>query len=713
MVGGSVYRGSVRRAHIFEDHFRTRPRSPRRHTFLTLSTLIQLFQSLILSTIALPCSYRVPDVNDVVFDVPIEANNKDFIDELNKESSRRVRQVKPIYHPLRIHLHYDTDSITLLSEELQIFVNDSLLPDAVGYWTHALSVLHTTAPIRLSRKCISNHYYVRPHEKRQSCVLGCKKKTSCGEVIVPEEHLYQCRYCSSPNPQNCAVSGPADGAGVADTDFLLYVSAVFSERCKNADTVAYAAHCQQEADFDRPIAGHVNLCPNALSTQPHDQEVLLSTVKHEILHALGFSAGLYAFFRDDNGNPRTKRNRYNKPVSLNKERGYYDWDSNTIKTIIREDWWTADGTVSHPIHVMTTPRVRREARAHFNCEQLEGAELENQGGDGTALTHWEKRLFENEAMTGTHTQNPVYSRITLALLEDSGWYRADYSVAENLHWGKGLGCEFAQKSCGEWMKKQREKSQLPSPFCDEIKHDGKRSLATTRCTAQRDSLALCNLIPYRQPLPQDYRNFKSLSGVQADGVKHYGGSVELADFCPYNQEFEWKASNSTERRDSRCELEGNFAPEETNSILEVYGNQSGCFDLATAWTERKCSRIRTFVQYMAGCYQFVCANGLLYLDVFNGSSIYPCYHPGQFIHIKKIVNGWLREGVVICPPCEDFCRPESFADDDEYGRCRPPMPATHDYVGDPPLREPCAANTPIVNFCTVLLLTLSFFFQVT
>lgn len=57
----------------------------------------------------------------------------------------------------------------------------------------------------------------------------------------------------------------------------------------------------------RPIAGHVNLCPNALSTQPHDQEVLLSTVKHEILHALGFSAGLYAFFRDDNGKPRTKR----------------------------------------------------------------------------------------------------------------------------------------------------------------------------------------------------------------------------------------------------------------------------------------------------------------------------------------------------------------------------------------------------------------------
>lgn len=35
-----------------------------------------------------------------------------------------------------------------------------------------------------------------------------------------------------------------------------------------------------------------------------------------------------------------------------------------------------------------------EVRAHFNCSYLEGAELEDQGEDGTVLTHWEKRLFE-------------------------------------------------------------------------------------------------------------------------------------------------------------------------------------------------------------------------------------------------------------------------------------------------------------------------------
>jgi leishmanolysin-like peptidase len=29
-------------------------------------------------------------------------------------------------------------------------------------------------------------------------------------------------------------------------------------------------------------------------------------------------------------------------------------------------------------------------------------------------------------MTGTHTQNPIYSNITLALMEDTGWYLANY-----------------------------------------------------------------------------------------------------------------------------------------------------------------------------------------------------------------------------------------------------------------------------------------------
>ena len=36
---------------------------------------------------------------------------------------------------------------------------------------------------------------------------------------------------------------------------------------------------------------------------------------------------------------------------------------------------------------------QREGKAQFGCEELEGVELENQGGESTALQHWEKRML--------------------------------------------------------------------------------------------------------------------------------------------------------------------------------------------------------------------------------------------------------------------------------------------------------------------------------
>ena len=48
-------------------------------------------------------------------------------------------------------------------------------------------------------------------------------------------------------------------------------------------------------------------------------------------------------------------------------------------------------------------------------------------------------IFQNEAMTGTHTQNPIYSRITMALMEDTGWYLPNYELADELKWGSQLG----------------------------------------------------------------------------------------------------------------------------------------------------------------------------------------------------------------------------------------------------------------------------------
>ena len=56
----------------------------------------------------------------------------------------------------------------------------------------------------------------------------------------------------------------------------------------------------QEPDLDRPVAGHVNICANNLD----NPKELTENIKHEILHVLGFSVKLYAFFRDRSGKPR-------------------------------------------------------------------------------------------------------------------------------------------------------------------------------------------------------------------------------------------------------------------------------------------------------------------------------------------------------------------------------------------------------------------------
>ena len=51
--------------------------------------------------------------------------------------------------------------------------------------------------------------------------------------------------------------------------------------------------------------------------------------------------------------------------------------------------------------LLKTPQVVKWGRAHFGCESLAGVELEDDGGPGTAGSHWEKRHLMNEFMAGS------------------------------------------------------------------------------------------------------------------------------------------------------------------------------------------------------------------------------------------------------------------------------------------------------------------------
>ncbi|XP_063992522.1 leishmanolysin-like peptidase isoform X2 [Diachasmimorpha longicaudata] len=583
------------------------------------------------------CSHQHPKVHEVIHGVHVDPPH-----EVKKRS---------ISQPLRIRLWYDNSVFKLDAEKLEL-INNTILPEAVHFWERALMVRETKNTIRLNRKCESSQVFVKEHHT--FCIDTCRSTTMCGEVAVPDEHLDVCRTCNAAGHKCGVQKGSVAGAGIDGADFVFYVSALQSERCHNGLTVAYAAHCQQEAALDRPIAGHANLCPGSISTKPQELDTLLSTVKHEILHALGFSVSLYAFYRDENGEPRTPRRSETGKPPLNEKLQTHQWSESTIKTVVRPQWQVRGGTVERSMQMMVTPRVKEEARAHFECPHLEGAELEDQGEDGTALTHWEKRVFENEAMTGTHTQNPVYSRITLALMEDTGWYSANYSMAQELSWGRKLGCEFAMKSCKEWMslKTARHPSKSIYPFCNKVKHDPLHTV----CTDDRSSVALCNLVNHPQPLPKKYQNFDQIPHVTPGMEDSYGGSVNLADYCPFIQEFAWKADEIVVRG-SHCLYDENNPHPEKNFALEHYGRHSKCFEHTNdMWEERTCKQARQWQHWGSGCYRYKCEGGRLHILVANHT--YTCYHAGQELVIRIIQSGWLHKGAIICPPCRDICQAE-------------------------------------------------------
>ncbi|OQV25784.1 Leishmanolysin-like peptidase [Hypsibius exemplaris] len=606
------------------------------------------------------CSYQPPSRNQVLPPVLLEPHHV-----------LRKRSITDKWKPLRISIFYDNSSLSALPASRQRLIKDVILPKAVKWWSQVLSVIQSQEPIRLHRKCQSTaggeykvHYPDPKNTNIFYCDQGCDA-TSCGEIVVPEEHLLQCMFLKSdddtdlfsdffgsPAPAKVKqVSGPPDGPGVKDTDFVLYVSTLETERCNASKTVAYAAHCQQEMTFDRPIAGHANLCPHAISDNPADIATILSTVKHEILHALGFSIALFAFFRDSNGNPLSPRDKYGRP-DWDPDHNTYRWSEKTIRQIERPNWEVRGGTVNRPMSMFVTPRVVEETRRHFACNDLEGAELENQGGEGTATTHWEKRVFANEAMTGVHTQNPVYSNMTLALMEDSGWYKPNYTLAGVVQFGAGLGCEFAMKSCKSWIDRGRKKGIQVEPYCDHLKSTPTAKMTKTECSAEKDSLSICNLAGFLTSLQPNYQNFDTIPGVPDNQVARYGGTVELADFCPFMQEFTWKSPSGL-ARGSRCTNEENQPDSVMNFAMEKYSSRSMCFNQDKPWSEKSCQYTRTWQHWGSGCYEYVCANGQLQILVQNRSVV--CYAEGQSLSLQVKGPEWLHTGTIVCPSCVSVC----------------------------------------------------------
>ncbi|KAL5144529.1 Leishmanolysin-like peptidase [Glycine soja] len=316
--------------------------------------------------------------------------------------------------------------------------------------------------------------------------------------------------------------------GVSDADLVLLVTT----RPTTGNTLAWAVACERD-QWGRAIAGHVNVAPRHLTAEA--ETLLSATLIHEVMHVLGFDPHAFAHFRDER---KRRRNQVTEQVM--------------------------DEKLGRMATRVVLPRVVMHSRYHYAAfsGNFSGLELEDGGGRGTSGSHWEKRLLMNEIMTGSVDTRSVVSKMTLALLEDSGWYKANYSMADHLDWGRNQGTEFVTSPCNLWEGAYR---------CNTTQFSG--------CTYNREAEGYCPILTYSGDLPRWARYFPQANK---------GGQSSLADYCTYFVAYS----------DGSC-TDTNSARAPDRMLGEVRGSNSRCMASSLVRT----GFVRGSMTQGNGCYQ--------------------------------------------------------------------------------------------------------------
>ncbi|KAG8596226.1 hypothetical protein GDO81_001778 [Engystomops pustulosus] len=236
----------------------------------------------------------------------------------------------------------------------------------------------------------------------------------CLDVVIPDSHLHGFEVWPMNGTKPDHVT--PDGAGVPNTDFLLYVRVAQTEKCAlHPSVIAYASYCQLDHS-GRPIAGVIVFCPKHLREGAYQHQHIVQVCLHEILHALGFSSSLFEHWIDCSFSAHRCSSR--SRVTNTDERGQLR---------------------------IYTPNVMQRMGEHLG-EGSVGAPLENQ--ESQTSSHWEARIMQGSILTASLSPPHLTSLdpITLAAFQDMGWYKVNTSIQNHLVWGKGAGVNFGLPS---------------------------------------------------------------------------------------------------------------------------------------------------------------------------------------------------------------------------------------------------------------------------
>ena len=493
--------------------------------------------------------------------------------------------------PIRISsTFHDVDNT---SPDAYNLVMSSLMPDAIEWLSKSLltrSVAGNLSAVKVCTDAFSNG------------VCRTAVSQTCGHVAIPDEYSQPMQVCSECNSSGCSgCEMTPGGAGIPNTDFHVLVTAYQSSYCTDG-VLAYAATCQRD-QFDRPIFGFANFCPQMLSTAADDYPQQSATALHELFHAIGFSSASWPLYRDENNLPRSPRD----------SEGHAIWNASAdcIGRGTKGNWVISENTIrvsskrGTTVVEMSTPRVASIARDIFDCDTLTGAELENQPTSSSCFaSHWEQRNFMNELMAPIATHNTITSALTLAALEDSGWYRANYSHVGTLRWGSNKGCQFLSEPCIH-----AGGNALSDEFCTtgQDLSTGAWPDSSVGCTSDYMAKGYCDKMRHSQTV-----SFQYFDDPQV------GGSVSTADFCPHFRSW----SNGA------CTLPGNVPV--NNVFSEIYASSSRCFPVVhistTPWEV---------------CYPMRCSEGNLEVSVakVGGDRVWVQCSIGEILGVNELPLG--------------------------------------------------------------------------
>ena len=232
----------------------------------------------------------------------------------------------------------------------------------------------------------------------------------------------------------------------------------------------------------RPLIGMLNLTNNiSYYSARRIKEYFRLVILHELTHALGFLYQMFYYFPGG----------INNTVIVEYIRGAYRY-------------------------VIKTPKVLEMAKKYFNCSNIKGVELEDQGGQGTAFSHWEQRILLGDYMGGViYQEEMAIYEITLALLEDSGWYKANYYTGGLMRFGKNKGCKFLENNCLD----SNYKTEFDNEFFDFSE------ASSPSCSTGRQSRTYSFLAFYYNYDPNYYYNFATDN--QNNG--YFSGSMYTTD----------------------------------------------------------------------------------------------------------------------------------------------------------------------------------------